>query len=119
MHGLAPYFFETEAYVFAGQDQRWQLSLETSRDLLFTQKLIAQPYLNADVVLSDESKYAKKSGLSKLQTGLQVRYEINKKLMPFVDVAYAYHKGAEQTPWQAASESEKGWLYATGLTLKF
>ena len=119
LHGLAPYFFETEAYVFAGQDQRWQLSLETSRDLLFTQKLIAQPYLNADVVLSDESKYAKKSGLSKLQTGVQVRYEINKKLMPFVDVAYAYHKGAEQTPWQSASESEKGWLYATGLTLKF
>lgn len=119
LHGLAPYFFETEAYVFAGQDQRWQLSLETSRDLLFTQKLIAQPYLNADVVLSDESKYAKKSGLSKLQTGVQVRYEINKKLMPFVDVAYAYHKGVEQTPWQAASESEKAWLYATGLTLKF
>ncbi len=71
------------------------------------------------MVLSDESKYAKKSGLSKLQTGVQVRYEINKKLMPFVDVAYAYHKGAEQTPWQSASESEKGWLYATGLTLKF
>ena len=119
LHGLAPYFFEIEAYIYAGQNQRWQLSLETTRDVLFTQKLIAQPYLNADVIFNDESSYANKSGLSKLQIGLQTRYEINKKLMPFVDVAYAYHKGAEQTPWQAASESEKGWLYATGLTLKF
>ena len=71
------------------------------------------------MLTNDESSYANKSGLSKLQIGLHSSYEINKKLMPFVDVAYAYHKGAEQTPWQAASESEKGWLYATGLTLKF
>lgn len=41
LHGLAPYFFETEAYIYAGQNQRWQLTLETTRDVLFTQKLIA------------------------------------------------------------------------------
>lgn len=119
VHGLAPYFFETEAYLYAGQDQRWQFSLETSRDVLFTQKLIAQPYFNADLVLNDQSKYAQKSGVSKLQTGAQIRYEINKKVMPFVDLAYAYHKGKKQTPWQMASGHEQGMLYAVGLTLKF
>ncbi|MCH7337791.1 copper resistance protein B [Acinetobacter sp. NIPH 2699] len=119
LHGLAPYFFETDAYVYAGQDQRWQLSLETSRDFLFTQKLIAQPYLNADIVLSDQSKYARKSGLAKLQTGIQMRYEISKKVMPFIDVAYAYSKGVKQTEWQTASQHEKGGLYGAGLTLKF
>ncbi|MCH7307729.1 copper resistance protein B [Acinetobacter sp. NIPH 1852] len=119
LHGLAPYFFETDAYVYAGQDQRWQLSLESSRDFLFTQKLIAQPYVNADVVLNDESKYARKTGLSKLQTGVQMRYEISKKVMPFIDVAYAYHKGVKQTEWQTASQHEKGGLYGAGVTLKF
>ena len=119
LHGLAPYFFETDAYIYAGADQRWQLNLETSRDVLFTQKLIAQPYLNADVVLSDESKYARKTGLSKLQTGVQLRYEITKKVMPFIDVAYVYHQGVKQTEWQKASDSERGGLYGVGLTLKF
>jgi len=119
LHGLAPYFFETEAYIYAGQNQRWQLSLETTRDVLFTQKLIAQPYLNADVILSDESSYAAKSGLSKLQIGLQTRYEISKKIMPFIDVAYAYNKGLKQTELQSATDSKKGWLYGLGLTLKF
>ncbi|WP_336937606.1 copper resistance protein B [Acinetobacter modestus] len=119
LHGLAPYFFETEAYIYAGQNQRWQLSLETTRDVLFTQKLIAQPYLNADVIFNDESSYASKSGLSKLQIGLQTRYEISKKIMPFIDVAYAYNKGLKQTEFQSATDSKKGWLYGLGLTLKF
>lgn len=119
LHGLAPYFFETEAYIYAGQNQRWQLSLETTRDVLFTQKLIAQPYLNADVIFNDESSYASKSGLSKLQIGLQTRYEISKKIMPFIDVAYAYNKGLKQTELQSATDSKKGWLYGLGLTLKF
>lgn len=119
LHGLAPYFFETEAYIYAGQNQRWQLSLETTRDVLFTQKLIAQPYLNADVIFNDESSYASKSGLSKLQIGLQTRYEISKKIMPFIDVAYAYNKGLKQTEFQPATDSKKGWLYGLGLTLKF
>ncbi|MEN4983768.1 copper resistance protein B [Acinetobacter modestus] len=119
LHGLAPYFFETEVYIYAGQNQRWQLSLETTRDVLFTQKLIAQPYLNADVIFNDESSYASKSGLSKLQIGLQTRYEISKKIMPFIDVAYAYNKGLKQTELQSATDSKKGWLYGLGLTLKF
>ena len=119
VHGLAPYFFETEAYLYAGHDQRWQFSLETSRDVLFTQKWIAQPYFNADLVLNDQSRYAQKSGVSKLQTGVQIRYEINKKIMPFIDLAYAYHKGNKQTAWQMASGHEQGGLYGAGLTLKF
>ena len=119
LHGLAQYLFETEAYIYAGQNQRWQLSLETTRDVLFTQKLIAQPYLNADVIFNDESSYASKSGLSKLRIGLQTRYEISKKIMPFIDVAYAYNKGLKQTELQSATDSKKGWLYGLGLTLKF
>jgi copper resistance protein B len=119
IHGLAPYFFETEAYIYAGSEQRWQFSLESSRDLLLTQKWIAQAYLKTDIVLSDHSKYARHSGLAKLQTGVQLRYEINKKVMPFIDVAYLYDKGKMRTAWQSASNSENGGIYGIGLMLKF
>lgn len=87
--------------------------------MLFTQKLIGKPYLNADVVLQDESRYAIKTGLSSLQAGFQTRYEINKKVMPFVDFGYGYEKGLKQTAWQTETDSEHGWYYGAGLTLKF
>ncbi|WP_425918161.1 copper resistance protein B [Acinetobacter sp. TSRC1-2] len=119
IHGLAPYFFETDIYLHLGQDNQRSLSLETERDLLLTQKLILKPYLDVNIVLSDDSNYAKKSGLSRAQLGLETRYEINKKVMPFVDVAYGYTKGNQQTAWQQQSNSENEWLYGAGIRFKF
>lgn len=119
LHGMAPYFFETDAYVYIGKDQDVSLSLETERDLLLTQKLIAQPYLDIEIVLSDDSNYAQKKGLSNVQFGVRTRYEITKKLMPFIDVAYHYDRGNQQTVWQKRSTSESGGLYGAGILLKF
>ncbi|NNG75569.1 copper resistance protein B [Acinetobacter sp. ANC 4277] len=119
IHGLAPYFFETDAYLFVGQDQQMSFTLETERDLLLTQKLILKPYLDLNLIFSDDSNYAKKSGLNTAQLGLETRYEINKKVMPFVDVAYGYNKGNEETAWQPQSSSENEWLYGAGIHFKF
>ena len=119
IHGLAPYFFETDAYLFVGQDQQVSFTLETERDVLLTQKLILKPYLDLNVIFSDDSNYAKKSGLSTAQLGLETRYEINKKVMPFVDVAYGYNKGNEETAWQPESSSKNEWLYGGGIRFKF
>ena len=119
IHGLTPYFFETDAYLFVGQDQQVSFTLETERDVLLTQKLIFKPYLDLNVIFSDDSSYAKKSGLSTAQLGLETRYEINKKVMPFVDVAYGYNKGSEETAWQQHSSSNNEWLYGAGIRFKF
>ena len=119
LHGMAPYFFETDAYLYAGENQYSGFSLETERDLLLTQKLIFKPYLDLDVVFSDDSKYAKKSGLSSLTTGIETRYEISKKVMPYLDIAYEYSKGNDETAWQVKSDAEKGWRYGAGVRFKF
>ena len=119
LHGMAPYFFETDAYFYAGEDHFSGFSLETERDLLLTQKLIFKPYLDVDIIFSDDSKYAKKSGLSNITAGLETRYEISKKVMPYLDIAYEYSKGNDATTWQIESDSEKGWLYGAGIRFKF
>ena len=118
IHGLAPYLFETDTYLYMGQDNQTSLSLETERDLLLTQKLILKPYLDLNVIFSDDSSYAKKSGLNTAQFGLETRYEINKKVMPFVDVAYGYNKGSEETAWQQHSSSKNEWQYGAGIRFK-
>ncbi len=117
--GLAPYFFETQAYLYGGENNFWGASFELDRDLLLTQKLITQPYIEADVVFSDDSNYAAKSGLSELKTGIKTRYEITKRIKPFIDVAYQYEKGQKATSMQEATESEKGWKYGAGIELVF
>lgn len=117
--GLAPYFFETQAYLYGGENNFWGASFELDRDLLLTQKLITQPYIEADVIFSDDSNYAAKSGLSELKTGIKTRYEITKRIKPFIDVAYQYEKGQKATSMQEATESEKGWKYGAGIELVF
>ena len=117
--GLAPYFFETKAYLYGGENNFWGASFEFDRDLLLTQKLITQPYIAADIVLNDNSDFAAKSGLSELKTGIKTRYEINKRIRPFVDVAYQYEKGQKATSMQKATNSEKGWKYGAGIELVF
>ena len=117
--GLAPYFFETKAYLYGGENNFWGASFEFDRDLLLTQKLITQPYIAADIVLNDNSDFAAKSGLSELKTGIKTRYEITKRIRPFVDVAYQYEKGLKETRFQQATDSEKGWLYGAGIEFVF
>ena len=117
--GLAPYFFETKAYLYGGENNFWGASFEFDRDLLLTQKLITQPYIAADIVLNDNSDFASKTGLSELKTGIKTRYEITKRIRPFVDVAYQYEKGLKETRFQQATDSEKGWLYGAGIEFVF
>jgi len=117
--GLAPYFFETKAYLYAGENNFWGASFDFDRDLLLTQKLITQPYIEADIVFNDNSDFASKTGLSELKTGIKTRYEVTKRIRPFVDVAYQYEKGQKSTIFQEATNSEKGWLYGAGIELVF
>lgn len=117
--GLAPYFFETQAYLYAGENNFWGASLELDRDLLLTQKLITQPYIEADVVFNDGANYAAKTGLSELRTGIKTRYEITKRIKPFVDVAYHYEKGNKVPAQQPFTQSAKNWQYGIGLELMF
>ncbi|WP_374667237.1 copper resistance protein B [Acinetobacter sp.] len=119
LHGLAPYFFETDAYLYAGEDNYSGFSLETERDLLLTQQLIIKPYLELNAVFSDDSKYAGKTGLSHAAAGVETRYEISKKVMPYLDIAYEYDKGHKETAWQESTGSEHGWLYGAGIRFKF
>jgi copper resistance protein B len=60
------------------------MSLEAKRDLLWTQKLISEPFVKATVLFKDESKTPQKTGLSHAEVGVQTRYEINKIVMPFL-----------------------------------
>lgn len=117
LRGLAPYFFETDFSVYIGQNQKAALSIESHRDLLLTQKLITQPYIDFTWILQDKTRYAEKKGLTEFRVGLQTRYEINKTIMPYIDIAY--HDETTTNQSIKLSDSWRGLVYGFGVMLKF
>ena len=88
VHGLAPYFFETDAHVFLSEDGDAALRLTQSIDLAVTQDLFIEPHGELNVFAQDAPRLGLGAGLSDIELGLQTRYEFSRKFAPYVDLVY-------------------------------
>ena len=86
--GLAPYFFETEAHLFVSEDGDVSARIRQENEFLITQKLIIQPYVEANLFAQDVLELEVGAGLSSAALGLQIRYEFTRTFAPYVDVKY-------------------------------
>ena len=84
INGLAPYFFETEAHMFVGDNGNLSARFHQSNEILITNRLITEP--NLEVNFGQNQK-------SSLQIGLQTRYEISRKFAPFIEANYLARSG--------------------------
>jgi copper resistance protein B len=89
IQGLALYFFDIEATAYASDRGRFAGRLRASYDLFLTQRLILQPEVELNVYSKPDPARGIGSGLSEIDTGLRLRYEITRKFAPYVGVAYA------------------------------
>lgn len=104
VQGLAPYRFETEATAFLSEDGDLSARLHQSFDLHFTQRLIAEPYIEINAHAQDVLEHDIGAGLSDAQLGLQVRYEITRKFAPYVDLVWESALGETATIARANGE---------------
>ncbi len=86
VQGLAPYFFETEAALFIGDSGNTALRLESEYELLFTQRLILTPEIEVNFYGKDDPEIGVGSGLSDIEFGLRLRYEIRREFAPYIGV---------------------------------
>lgn len=86
--GLAPYFFETEAHLFVSEDGDVSARIRQENEFLITQKLITQPYVEANLFAQDVPELEVGAGLSSAELGLQTRYEFTRAFAPYIDVKY-------------------------------
>jgi len=93
VEGLAPYWFETQATFYVGEQGRTALRLETSYDLRFTQKLILTPKVELNVYGKDDPQRGISSGLSDVEAGLRLRYEFSRKFAPYLGVDWTRRFG--------------------------
>lgn len=86
IEGLAPYWFEVEAQIFLSNKGEAQFRLEGSYDQRITQRLILQPALEVNVAAHDTPELAIGSGVSDIEAGLRLRYEIVREFAPYIGV---------------------------------
>jgi len=84
--GLAPYKFEVAATAYVGASGRTMARVEIEYETLLTNRLILQPLLEADFNGRDDPRRATGSGLSTLEAGLRLRYEIDRRFAPYVGI---------------------------------
>ena len=88
IQGLAPYKFESSATLYAGSGGQLMAKAEIEYDVLLTNRLILQPLLEATVASKDEPEYGIGRGLNKVEAGLRLRYELNRRFAPYIGISH-------------------------------
>jgi copper resistance protein B len=102
--GLAPYFFEIDTALFLGEKGRAGLRLGAEYELLFTQKLILTPEIEVNLNSKRDLKNGVGQGLSDLELGLRLRYEISREFAPYFGLNWARKYGDTADYAQLAGE---------------
>lgn len=84
--GLAPQKFEVEATAYIGQGGQTGLGVEAEYDTLLTNRLILQWLAGAEAWGKDDPRRGIGSGLSTVEAGLRLRYEITRQFAPYIGV---------------------------------
>jgi copper resistance protein B len=93
IEGLAPYFFEFSPTFYFSNRGFFAGRIEISYDILITNRLIAQPQLELNFYSKSNPSRGIGSGLSELDSGLRIRYEISRKFAPYIGFAYTGNFG--------------------------
>lgn len=92
--GLAPYMLETDAAVFLGESGQAGMRLDAEYEYMFTQRLALVPEIEVNAYLENDEAVGVGSGLSDMELGLRLRYEVRRELAPYVGVNWTKRFGA-------------------------
>lgn len=102
--GLAPYYFDIDAAVFLGDNGRTAARVQFEYEFMFTQRLVLVPEFECNFYGKDDPATGIGSGLSDIEAGLRLRYEIRREFAPYIGVNWLGLYG--QTADYALEEGE-------------
>ncbi len=115
VQGLAPYWFEVDVTAYLGENGRTALRLDASYELLFTQKLILQPRIEADIYGKSDTVRGLGSGLTEVSAQLRLRYEIRREFAPYLGVEWVSKFGKTKDLARASGEDSSDVRIVAGL----
>jgi copper resistance protein B len=115
--GIAPFWLEVEPTLYVSQDGDVSADLETSFDLLLTQRLIIQPRLELNAAVQKVPEFGVGAGLNDVEVGARLRYEIRRKFAPYVGVSWLRRTSGTASMARAAGESVSDAVVVAGVRM--
>lgn len=117
IEGMAPYFFQFAPTLYVRNDGNVAGRLTGSYDLLLSQRWILQPEAELNLYNKDDPRRRIGSGLSDLDAGVRLRYELRRKFGPYIGFAYNGTYGSTASYSRQAGESTSSPRFVFGLRL--
>lgn len=119
IQGLAPYMFHVDGAMFLSDRGDLTARLEAEYDQKITQRLILQPRIEIELAANDIPEREIGSGLTKIEPGLRLRYEVMPEFAPYVGGEYETKVGETADLARLASEDPDGLKAVLGLRAWF
>jgi copper resistance protein B len=117
VEGLAPGYFEFSPTLYIRDRGNIAGRVVASYDLLLTQRWIAQQGAELNFYSKDDPGRQIGSGLSDLDAGLRLRYEVSRKFAPYIGFAYNGKYGNTASYLRTAGETTSNARFVFGIRL--
>ena len=119
INGMSPYWLDLSATAYVANQNRAALRLEATYDWRITQRVILQPTVETNLYSKDDAERDIGKGLSDLQAGLRLRYEVTRRFAPYIGVESTYQYGRTADMLRAKGESTNNAVVVAGVRLWF
>ena len=118
--GLAPQWFEVDVDFFVSETGDTSARLEVEYELLLTNYLILAPSMEVNVAFSDDEEIGVGSGLSDVEIGLRLSYDvIVRSFSPYLGIVYERKFGQTSDFAKDEGEDDEAWFAVIGARLVF
>lgn len=119
LQGLAPYWFEVDVSAYLSNRGELTGSAEAEYELLLTQRLILQPRAELAWSAEDMPSLETGAGLTSIEAGVRLRYEIVRQFAPYVGIEWTRQLGETADYTRAAGGDPESTAIVAGLRIWF
>ncbi len=119
VQGLAPYMWHVDAAAFLSDRGDLTARIEAEYDQKITQRVIVQPRVEAVLSAQDIPERDTGSGLTEVEVGLRLRYEIERDFAPYLGVGWEQKIGDTRRIARSNSEDPSSLRVLLGIRAWF
>ncbi|ATE65814.1 copper resistance protein B [Rhizorhabdus dicambivorans] len=119
VQGLAPYWFEVDVAAFLSDRGDLTARLEAEYDQRITNRLILQPSAEIELSAQNVPSVGISAGLSTIEAGLRLRYEVVPEFAPYLGLEYERAFGKTADSRRADGEKADSLAFVIGLRAWF
>lgn len=117
--GVAPYWFETSGAMFVSDQGEVSARLEGAYDARLTQRLVLQPRAEINLSANDIPELGRGAGLTDIELGLRLRYDVRREFSPYFGVSYEGKLGETADYARANGEDTSTARFVVGIRAWF